>query len=62
MTRRSSSTRILPEALFGRGVAKLMKGDIFASTADLAAAREKKPSIAEEFAKAGVRAQQKQQY
>jgi len=48
-----------PEALFGRGVAKLMKGDIFASTADLTAAREKKPSIADEFAKAGVRAQQK---
>ena len=39
-------------------MAKLMKGDIFASTADLAAAREKKPSIADDFARAGVRAQQ----
>ena len=39
-----------------------MKGDIFASTADLAAAKEKKPSIAEEFANAGVRAQLNQQY
>jgi hypothetical protein len=34
-----------------------MKGDIFASTADLAAAKERRPSVAEYFNKAGIKAQ-----
>jgi hypothetical protein len=38
-----------------------MKGDIYASTEDLAAAKERMPNIAEEFANAGVRAQPNQQ-
>ena len=45
-----------PGALFGRGVAKLMKGDLAASNADFEVAKQLKPSIAEEFSKVGVRA------
>jgi tetratricopeptide (TPR) repeat protein len=46
-------------ALYGRGVAKLMKGDIAASNADFEVAKEIKPSIAEEFTKVGVQAKPK---
>jgi tetratricopeptide (TPR) repeat protein len=48
-----------PAALYGRGVAKLMKGDIAASNADFEVAKEIKPSIAEEFTKVGVQAKPK---
>jgi tetratricopeptide (TPR) repeat protein len=43
-----------PAALYGRGVAKLMKGDVAASNADFEVAKSIKPSIAEEFTKVGV--------
>ena len=43
-----------PAALYGRGVAKLMKGDVEASNADFEVAKGIKPSIADDFAKVGV--------
>ena len=46
-------------ALYGRGVAKLMKGDVAASNADFEVAKEIKPSIVEEFTKVGVKATKK---
>ena len=48
-----------PAALYGRGVAKLMKGDVAASNADFEVAKEIKPSIAEEFTKVGVQTTKK---
>ena len=45
-----------PAALYGRGVAKLMKGDVEASSADFEVAKGIKPSIADEFSKVGVQA------
>ena len=48
-----------PAAFYGRGVAKLMKGDIAASNADFEVAKQLKPSIAEEFSKVGVQAKPK---
>jgi hypothetical protein len=48
-----------PTSLYGRGVAKLMKGDATASGTDFAAAKQIKPSIAEEFTKVGVQAKPK---
>ena len=48
-----------PAALYGRGVAKLMKGDVAASNADFELAKDIKPSIADEFNKLGVSAQAK---
>ena len=44
-------------ALYGCGVAKLMKGDAAASNADFEMAKDIKPSIVDEFAKVGVSAQ-----
>ena len=41
--------------LYGRGIAKMMKGDVAASNADFEVAREIKPTIADEFASAGVK-------
>ena len=48
-----------PASLYGRGVAKLMKGDAASSSADFEAAKQIKPSIAEEFTKVGVQAKPK---
>ena len=48
-----------PAALYGRGVAKLMKGDVAASNADFEVAKEIKPSIVEEFTKVGVQTTKK---
>jgi tetratricopeptide (TPR) repeat protein len=45
----------LVESLYGRGVAKLRKGDIAGGNADMAAAKAIKPGIAEELARYGVR-------
>lgn len=42
-------------ALFGRGIARLRKGDATAGQADIAAAKEIQADIAEEFAKYGIR-------
>jgi len=42
-------------SLFGRGKAKLRKGDAVGGNADIAAARAIKPDIAQEFASYGVR-------
>lgn len=41
--------------LFGRGIAKLRKGDRKVGDLDVAAAKQKQPDIAEEFNKMGVR-------
>jgi hypothetical protein len=41
--------------LFGRGKAKLKKGDRAGGEADLAAAKEKYAKVAEEFEKYGVK-------
>ena len=49
----------MPGALFGRGVAKLMNGETAASIANIEAAKALKPTIAEEFARYGVRADTK---
>ena len=54
--------KIAPNAagsLYGRGVAKLMKGDVSASTGDFELAKQIKPSIAEEFTRVGVQAKPK---
>jgi tetratricopeptide (TPR) repeat protein len=48
-----------PTSLYGRGVAKLMKGDTSGSTADFDAAKRGMPRIAEEFTKVGVQAKPK---
>ena len=48
-----------PTSLYGRGVAKLLKGDTAGSTADFDAAKRSMPSIAEEFTKVGVQAKPK---
>ena len=40
----------------GRGVAKLMNGEAAASAASIEAAKALKPTIADEFARYGVRA------
>jgi tetratricopeptide (TPR) repeat protein len=42
-------------SLYGRGIAKLRKGDTAAGQADIAAAKAAKAEIAEEFAKYGVK-------
>lgn len=47
----------MPGALFGRGVAKLMNGETAASNANIEAAKALKPTIADEFARYGVRAE-----
>jgi Flp pilus assembly protein TadD len=49
--------RKMPGALYGRGVAKLMSGETAASNASIEAAKTLKPTIAEEFARYGVRAE-----
>jgi hypothetical protein len=42
------------ESLYGRGVAKLKKGNADAGNADIAAAKAIRADIAEEFARYGV--------
>ncbi len=45
----------LASALYGRGLAKLKKGDQIAADADIATAIAIEPRIADEFARYGVR-------
>ena len=45
----------LASALYGRGVAKLRKGENESGEADVSAARAIKPNVAEEFARYGLR-------
>jgi len=44
----------LPTALYGRGFAKLKKGDLAGGNADMAAAKTAEPDIAEEFSHYGL--------
>lgn len=44
----------LPSALYGRGFAKLKRGDLAGGNADIAAAKTVKPSIEGEFARYGL--------
>ena len=44
----------LASALYGRGLAKLKKGETAAGSADIKAANAIKPNVAEEFAHYGV--------
>jgi len=46
--------RNLPTALYGRGFAKLKKGDTAGGNADIAAAQAMKQNIAGEFASYGL--------
>ena len=43
-----------PSSLYGRGIAKLRKGDAVGGNNDISAAKKKKPNIAEEFQGYGV--------
>jgi hypothetical protein len=43
-----------PYSLFGRGIAKRMKGDLSGGDADIASAKETNTNIGEEMAKLGV--------
>jgi tetratricopeptide (TPR) repeat protein len=43
------------EPLYGRGIAKLLKGDTAAGNSDIAAAKAAQTNIAEEFAKYGIK-------
>jgi tetratricopeptide (TPR) repeat protein len=45
----------LVSSLYGRGLAKLRKGDIAGGNGDIAAAKEIEPNIVEDFARYGVR-------
>ncbi len=45
----------LPSALYGRGFAKLKKGDLTGGNADIAAAKTAEPNIEGEFARYGLR-------
>ncbi|HLH92525.1 MAG TPA: tetratricopeptide repeat protein [Xanthobacteraceae bacterium] len=45
----------MAESMYGRGVAKLRKGDTVGGNADIAAAKAAKTTIADEFAKWGVK-------
>ena len=54
----SSALRLKPKlasALYGRGLAKLKKGDAAGGNADLAAAKAINATIADDFAHYGVR-------
>ena len=42
-------------SLYGRGIAKLLKGDATGGNADLTAARLLRPTIADDMAKLGVK-------
>jgi len=44
----------LPSALYGRGLAKLRKGDLAGGDADIATAKTAEPNIEAEFARYGV--------
>jgi hypothetical protein len=44
----------LPTALYGRGFAKLKKGDLTGGNADIAAAKTAEPDIAGEFSHYGL--------
>ncbi len=50
-----SLDRNLPDSYYGRGVAKLKKGDSHGGNTDIAAAKVIEPAIAERFAKYGIR-------
>ena len=53
----SSALRVDPKlasALYGRGLAKLKKGDMAAGNADLAAAKKLKATIAADFSRYGL--------
>ena len=57
-TRREVRCKIDPgtaESLYGRGTAKLKKGDNRGGNADIAAAKAIKPDIAEDFGRYGVK-------
>ena len=45
----------LASALYGRGVAKLRKGENASGEAEVSAAKAIKPNVAEEFARYGLR-------
>jgi tetratricopeptide (TPR) repeat protein len=44
----------MPTALYGRGIAKLKKGDLAGGNADVAAAKAAEPNIAGEFSHYGL--------
>jgi hypothetical protein len=44
-----------PVLLYGRGLAKQKKGDLAGGDADIAAAKAKRVSVAEEFVRYGVK-------
>ena len=48
------SPRAAADALYGRGMAKLKKGDVVDGNADIAAAKQMNINIAQEFAKFGI--------
>ena len=54
MTRRSASNSGPPTALYGRGLAKLRKGDTAGAKTDLEAARAILPQIDQLFARFGL--------
>ena len=47
----------LASSLYGRGLAKLKKGDLEGGNADITAGRAIEPTLDEEFAKYGLKAQ-----
>jgi hypothetical protein len=44
----------LPSALYGRGFAKLKKGDLAGGNADIASAKTAEPNVEAEFARYGL--------
>ena len=54
LTRCRSKKLNLAGSLYGRGIAKLKKGDATGGNADIAAAKAIRPEIADEFARYGV--------